>query len=167
MIIADRDENTWQAIPKPHCHCSRGALECECSESACSRCEERFACITSVCDSEFCTDSECRLCSHEREVCRYQECLEAIWKDALENIQQGQSIADAHVSAVSSILAPGVGDAPIFPCTVRILDELLGGSHDWEETQRTWGKSLRWTCQDGSVIMDNPRWSGWLDCEEK
>lgn len=166
VIIADRRDMTWKATPKPHCRCCRGALECECTEGISHRCGERFACVTSVCESEICPDSDCRLCTHEREECGYRERLEAIRQEALEAARKGDSIAAAHVGAVASVLAPGVGDAPVFPCTVRILDHLLGSSHDWAEAERTWGRSLLWRCSDGSAIRDNDRWPGWLEYEE-
>lgn len=166
VIIADRANSTWEIIPKPHCHCSRGIMECECTEAACRQCGERFACLTPACDSEFCTDSSCRLCSHEREECSYAELLEDVRNEAQAEMNRGCSIASAHVGAVASVLAPGVGDAPIFRATVRILDELLGGGNDWAEAQRTWGRSLVWRCRDGSIIRNDPHWPGWLEYEE-
>ena len=57
----------------------------------------------------------------------------------------------AHVAALAQIMAPGVGDAPIFPATIRILDSLLGGSHDPNTPQRDL-HNVRWECPDGSII---------------
>ena len=167
VIVADRNTREFRCEPKPHCICERGALECDCQEGVtCRRCGEKFVSTSLACDQELCVNDDCPLCKHEREDCGYQEILAGIREEALEKIRQGRHIAQAHVGAVGSWLAPHVGDSPLFTCTIRILDELLGASHDIEYAKQWGTQDISWTCDDGSMILNNPHWPGWLIFQE-
>ncbi len=165
-LIADGAANTWTAIPKPHCSCHRGALECECWMSVCNRCGARMTGVSAACESELCVQDDCPICNHEREECGYQRILEGIQDETRKQVRLGESIAQAHVRAVSGWLAPGTGDAPLFNCTIRILDELINASHDPDEAIRNQRRGLRWECRDGSAVLHDPGNQGWLTFAE-
>ena len=166
-IVADRSRNTFRCLPQPHCVCRRGALECQCQETSCTTCGQDLTAMTAVCDFEFCVNDHCPLCEHQRESCLYREVRDTIREGAERDRRQLRAcIALAHVGAVGRALAPGVGDSPLFPCTIRILDELLDGDHDLQEAIRTRGAGLEWPCTDGSVVRHNPNNPGWLTWSE-
>ena len=166
-IVANRLNGSFRCLPQPQCICLQEPLDCECNETTCSGCGQKLTAQTNVCDLEFCVNEQCPLCEHQRETCMYQEVRESVREDAARSIRQRrENIAAAHVGAVGSVLAPGVGEAPLFPVTMRVLDELLGGHHDVEEFRRTQGAVLEWSCPDGSRVKHNPHSPGWLTWDD-
>ena len=153
IIIANHLDNTFRCLPQPHCICTRGPLDCECTETTCHICNQPFVALSSACESEFCIQEDCPLCRHQREECMAEQIREDIMAErdtALMDWPQEHQ-AHAYVHAIAKVLAPGVGEAPIFPATVRILDELLGERRDGA-----------WTCPDGSRIQESiPGWLGY------
>ena len=166
-IVANRSTNRFRCLRVDHCCCLRNPLECECNEAACGKCGEKLTAMTSACSSEFCVNDECPLCEHQRENCMYQEILESIRQVAARNVLDlNESIALAHVSAIGGVLAPGIGESPLFPATMRVLDELLGGDHDPVLDAMTGGQGLEWTCTDGSRVKRDPSSPAWLTWDD-
>ena len=154
-IVANTLENSFRCIPQTHCVCSRGAVDCQCNETACTICGEEFVAISNACDDALCVSEECGLCTHQREECsewagRIREELVAV-RDSSSRQHPLECIAHAYIQAISEVLAPGVGDAPLFPVTQRFLDRELG--------ERLEGA---WHCSDGSRIFESS-FPGWLD----
>ena len=162
VITADRQGNTFRCRPKPHCACSQQPLECQCLQLQCHVCGANLTGTSGACGSILCVDDNCPLCQHQREDCLHEQLRAAVAREAeTESRRSALSQAGAYVAAVAEVLAPGVGDAPIFPATVRILDTLIG-AHQGKENNRTGPDALSWTCQDGSVVLQDPRFTAWL-----
>ena len=154
IIIVNNLTRAFLCLPQPHCSCRRNPLECECQETICPICRQPFVGVSIACDSEFCVQDDCPLCQHQRENCMAEQVREDIMaeRDSALTDSPQEPQAHAYVLAIAKILAPGVGEAPIFPVTVRILDELLGERRDGA-----------WTCPDGSRIQESI--PGWLEYE--
>ena len=163
VITANPGTGNVSCHPKPHCACKNEPLSCQCKLDSCYVCGANLVATSSTCDSQFCVDDQCPLCNHQREDCLYQQVLDHIKQEAdrAREDDPSLSIALAHVAGVSEVLAPGVGDAPIFPATVRVLDHLLGGSHDPDDQGKNIAKAS-WTCTDGSTAFADPNHPGWL-----
>ena len=164
IIITDAGTNSFRCLPRECCACSNDPLDCECHETRCHRCGEEFAAMNSSCDSILCVNDKCPLCRHYREECAYQELRDDVCFQAIMVIaqQQGASAAEACVSAVAKVIAPGVGEAPVFPATIRMLDEIMRTKHDIGKVIQNKGRGLEWTCPDGSLILHDSNNLGWL-----
>ena len=166
-IVANEADDTFRCLPQPHCVCRRGALECQCRESRCNECGGEFVAMTSVCDATFCVNDHCPLCEHQRETCLYRSVLDSVREQAERNRRQFRDcVAASHVGAVGDALAPGVGDAPLFPATVRLLDELLGAGQGIQDPAGTRVEGLEWDCRDGSRVRHDPNNPGWLTWDD-
>ena len=154
IIIVNTISNTFRCLPQPHCRCRRDPLECECWETTCHLCGQEFAGVSAACDSLLCVNDDCPLCRHQREECMAEQIREDIVAERNTALADWPRDCQAHayVHAIATVLAPGVGEAPIFPVTARILDELLGERRDGA-----------WTCPDGSRIYESI--PGWLEYE--
>lgn len=163
-IAANKFDGTFHCLQRPHCACLQDNMDCQCHETQCFTCGLPLVAVTSVCYSEFCVNDDCPLCSHQRETCHYEQIKENIRLSAAETTLDQPNLSDAmaYVGAVGEILAPGVGDAPIFPATVRILDSLLGGNHSTHDLAESM-KHASWTCPDGSTISQGNGFQGWLE----
>ena len=163
VITANPETGDITCLPRAHCACINEPLSCQCNPTSCHVCGTLLVATSSTCDSEFCVDDQCPLCSHQREDCLYQQVLEEVKKEASKARENDPSlsIALAHVAGVSQVLAPGVGDAPIFPATVRVLDHLLEGSHDPNDRMGNM-TGAHWKCPDGSEVLSDPNHPGWL-----
>ena len=154
IIIVNNLTRAFRCIPQLHCSCHRDPLECECQETTCHLCGQEFIGVSAACDSILCVQDDCPLCQHQREECmaeRIREDIVAERDSALADWPQ-ECQAHAYVHAISSVLAPGIGDSPLFPITARTLDALLGERRDGA-----------WTCPDGSRIHESI--PGWLEYE--
>ena len=153
-IIADAVTNTFQCLPQPHCACHEAPLDCECTHTTCHLCGAPFIALASSCQHILCVQDDCPLCQHQRETCAADQIKRDIVEEHRQDTSQDPSGTQAqhYVAAIANVLAPGVGDAPLFPVTTRILNELVGEQHN-----------NAWTCPDGSRIIEHPR--GWLEYE--
>ena len=160
IITADQRDNTFRCRPKPHCACAQDALECQCTQLRCHVCGSPLTGIAPTCEFELCAGDACPLCSHQREECLHEELKEDIGQMAGQETSRypDEPQAAAYVGAVAEFMAPGVGDAPLFPATIRALDSLLA---------RTPGEELSWDCPDGSRVLRDPGSPAWLTWREK
>ena len=116
-IVADVDTNTFTCLPQPHCACQMPPLDCECIETTCHLCKHPFVANTNACTDLLCVQETCPLCQHQREVCAADQIRQDIVEEYGKNCRDhpGGHQAQAYVSAISTVLAPGVGDAPSSP----------------------------------------------------
>ncbi len=168
VIVANRSNGSFNCMERPHCACQEHPLDCQCVNATCHSCKLGFVAFYHTCDSAFCINDECPLCKHQRESCLFEDLRSTVQQEAqrIQDETQGSSLAMAHVAAVAEVLAPGVGDAPIFPATVRILNELLPQDQDDAPGPDSAGRRL-WHCQDGSTVLQDPNSPGWLTWEEQ
>ena len=110
-----------------------------------------------TCEDQLCVNPTCPACEHYRETCAAEEIKEALIRDRDKAIQESPDlpISLAYMAAISTNLAPGVGEAPLFPITVRILNQLLASPDANEDTRQ-------WACPDGSVVKEDSLYQGWL-----
>ena len=156
-IIANTTDNTFRCLPLPHCCCHKPPLNCECMETLCTLCGKETTSTSTSCEDEFCITEGCGLCSHQREECsqsapQVQQDLQTRREQASREYPQ-ECIAHAYILAIREVLAPGVGETPLFPATKRFLDRELGQMKD-----------DAWQCSDGSRITKSDM-EGWLQYE--
>ena len=158
-IVLNRTTRDFRVLPRPGCACAhvRDPLHCECIQEICPICQEPLAAMTVGCTDQGCVNDDCPLCHHYRETCGYAEILQAIAQEAAEALRNSPNDpqSQAYVSAIAQVLAPGVGDAPIFPVTTRVLNELLNHGEP--------NPTGAWTCPDGSTVQEDPNIRGWLE----
>ena len=158
-IVANTLDNSFRCLPQAHCCCQRGALNCECLETRCNPCGQETVAAGTACEDQFCVMEGCGLCNHQREECtewvgRIREGL-ASGRDQASREYPEECTAHSYIHAISEVLAPGVGDAPLFPVIRRFLDSELGERMDGA-----------WHCGYGSRIFESS-FRGWLEYEER
>ena len=160
LVVANQLDHTHVYLRQPHCVCEgiRTAIDCDCTKTNCYHCKQEFIAMQNSCDSESCVNDDCPLCCHWRDDCGTQHIKDAIIAEYNEAISDDPDLGQAHAyhRAISRVLAPGVGEAPVFPVTVRLLNELVNPAHPNLDPQE-------WSLPDGTFITRPRKNRAWLE----